>query len=148
MPAVSYTLVSLGALDEEGYHTHIGARHLELTSPKGEQVSCIPYMQGHLYKIVHALDSANAVELVSVMEWHCCLGHIVVKNAHKLIESGAVIRIKLDPSSQEGDCDVCIFIHATCLPVPKVQISSPAPNFGDKVHTDVWGLATIATCQN
>ena len=35
-PSISYTLVSLGALDEEGYHTHIGARHMELTSPQGE----------------------------------------------------------------------------------------------------------------
>ena len=36
VPTVSYTLVSLGALDEEGYHTHIGAGHLELTSLQGE----------------------------------------------------------------------------------------------------------------
>ena len=147
-PAVSYTLVSLGALDEEGYHTHIGARHMELTSLQGEQVGHILCMQGCLYKMVHMLDSTNAVELVSVMEWHHCLGHIMVENAHKLMESGTVVGIKLDLSSQEGDCDVCIFTYATHLPVPKVQISSPAQNFRDKVHTDVWGLAMIATCQN
>ena len=147
-PAISYTLVSLGALDEEGYHTHIGARHMELTSLQGERVSRIPCMQGRLYKMVHALDSANAVEPVLVMEWHRCLGHIAVENAHKLMESGAIIGIKLDPSSQEGDCDVCIFVCATRLPVPKVRISSPAQNFVDEVHTDVWGPATITTHQN
>ena len=147
-PAVSYTLVSLGALDEEGYHTHIGAGHMELTSPQGERVGRIPRMQGCLYKMVHVLDSTNAVEPVSVMEWHRRLGHIVVKNACKLVESGAVVGIELDPSSQEGDCDTCIFARATRLPVPKVRISSPAQNFGDEVHTDVWGPATITTCQN
>ena len=44
VPTVSYTLVSLGALDKEGYHTHIGARHMELTSLQGEQVGHIPCM--------------------------------------------------------------------------------------------------------
>ena len=67
---------------------------------------------------------------------------------HSEVESGAVIGIELDPSSQEGDCNACIFVCATHLPVPKVQISSPAQNFRDEVHTDVWGLAMIATCQN
>ena len=148
VPTISYTLVSLGALDEEGYHTHIGARHMELTSPQGERVGCIPCMQGCLYKMVHMLDSANTVEPILVMEWHRCLGYIMVKNAHKLVESGAIVRIELDPSSQEGDCNTCIFMCATHLPMPKVQISPPAQNFGDKVHTDVWGLAMIATCQN
>ena len=119
-PAVSYTLVSLRALDEEGYHTHIGAGHMELTSLQGEQVSRISHMQGHLYKMVHTLDSANAVKPVSVMEWHHRLGHIMVENTCKLVESSTIVGIKLDLSSQEGDCDVCIFACATCLPVPKV----------------------------
>ena len=36
-PAViSYTLVSIAALDKEGYHTYIGAGYLELVSPQGE----------------------------------------------------------------------------------------------------------------
>jgi len=69
-PAVSYTLVSIAALDEEGYHAHIGAGHLELMSPQGERVGRIPRTSGRLYKVVHALDSANAVEPVSVMELH------------------------------------------------------------------------------
>ena len=69
-PVVSYTLVSIAALDEEGYHTHIGAGHMELTSPQGERVGRIPRTSGHLYKVVHALDSANAVEPLSAMELH------------------------------------------------------------------------------
>ena len=69
-PAVGCTLVSVAALDEEGYHAHIGAGHLELTSPQGERIGRIPWTQGHLYKVVHAQDSANAVEPVSIMELH------------------------------------------------------------------------------
>ena len=70
VPAVSYTLVSIGALDAEGYHAHIGGSSLDLTSPQGECIRCIPHTQGHLYKIVHILDLANAAEPVLVMELH------------------------------------------------------------------------------
>ena len=147
MPAVSYTLVSIGALDMEGYHAHIGGSSLKLTSPQGECTGCIPCTQGCLYKIVHALDSANAAEPVLVMELHCCLGHIAVSSVCKLVESGAVVKVKLDPGSQEGDCNACVYAHTTCLPVPKVRISPPAQNFRNKVHTNVWGPTSVTTCQ-
>jgi transposase InsO family protein len=146
-PTVSYTLVSLAALDEEGYHAHIGAGSMELTSPQGERVGRIPRTPGRLYKVVHALDSANAVEPVSAMELHRRLGHIAVNNARKLVTSGAITGIELDPDAPDADCDACIFARATRLPVPKVRISPPAQNFGDEIHTDVWGPSTIQTRQ-
>src|SRR5713226_2476063 len=78
---ISYTLVSLATLDEEGYHAHIGAGHLKLISPQGENVGCIARTSRRLYKVVHALDSANAIEPVSVMELHRRLSHIAVASA-------------------------------------------------------------------
>ena len=147
-PSVSYTLVSIAALDEEGYHAHIGAGHLDLTSPQGDRIGHIPRTQKRLYKVVHALDSANAVEPVSIMELHRRLGHIAVESARKLVTSGAIVGVELDPGSHEADCDACIFARATRLPIPKVRIRPPAQNFGDEIHTDVWGPATIATRQN
>ena len=147
MPAVNYTLVSIAALDEEGYHAHFGGGHLDLVSPQGERIGRIARTQGHLYKVIHAQDTANTVEPVSVMELHCRLGHIAASSARKLVESGAVTGVKLDPGSQEADCDACIYARATRLPIPKVRISPPARNFRDEIHTDVWGLATISTRQ-
>ena len=146
-PAVGCTLVSVAALDEEGYHAHIGAGHLELTSPQGERIRRIPRTQGRLYKVVHVQDSANAVEPVSVIELHRRLGHIAPSTARKLVDSGVITGIELDPNSQETDCDTCIYARATHQPIPKVRISPPAANFRDLVHTDVWGPATIATRQ-
>ena len=147
-PSISYTLVSITALDEEGYHTHIGAGHLDLTSPQGDQIGHIPQTQGHLYKVIHALDSANAVEPVLIMELHRHLGHIAVESTRKLVTSGTIIGVKLDTNSPEMDCDACIYACATRLPIPKVRISPPAQAFGDEIHTDVWGPATISTHQN
>ena len=63
-PAISYTLVSIAALDEEGYYTHIGVGHMELMSPQDECVGHIPQTPGRLYKVVHVLNSANAVETI------------------------------------------------------------------------------------
>jgi hypothetical protein len=36
VPTVTYTLMSIGALDEEGYATHIKDSHLKIISPHGE----------------------------------------------------------------------------------------------------------------
>jgi transposase InsO family protein len=146
-PAVGCTLVSVAALDEEGYHAHIGAGHLDLTSPKGDRIGHIPRTQGCLYKVVHMLESANAVESMSLMELHRHLGHIAPSSARKLVQSRAIVGIELDPDSQETDCDACIFARATRLPVPKVRVSPPAQHFGDEIHTDVWGPNPVATRQ-
>ena len=147
VPAVSYTLVLLTALDEEGYHAYISAGHMKLTSPQGECVGRIPQMPRHLYKVMHTLDSANTVEPISAIELHRCLSHIAVSSAHKLVTSNTITRVKLDPDIPDADCEACIFACAAALPVPKVRIGPPTQNFGDEVHTDVWGPAQVTMCQ-
>ena len=85
--------MSLGALDQEGYHFRLGDGRLEIVSPEGERVGQIPRTQQRLYKVDRAPDSAHVAEpvSVSVMELHrCCMGHIAVASARKIAESGAV----------------------------------------------------------
>ena len=133
--SVAYTPMSLGALDQEGYHTNIGSGRLDIVSPEGERVGQIPRTLHRLYKVKHTPESANAAELLSIIELHHRLGHIAV--ARKLVGSGAVTGIDLDPSSEECNCDTCIFARATRLPVPKTRIGPPAQHFGDEIHTNV-----------
>ena len=90
MPTVTYTLVSIRALDEEGYAAHIKGGHLKIVSPYREQVGQIPCILCQLYKVMHASDSMDTVELITVMELHCHLGHISVNTACKLVKSGTV----------------------------------------------------------
>ena len=97
-PSIGYMLVSLSVLDEEGYRAHIGAGHLDLMSPEGDQIGRIVRTSCCLYKVLHTFESANATEIVSAMELHCRLGHITVASARKLVESGAVVGIELDPN--------------------------------------------------
>ena len=146
-PAISCTLILVAALDEEGYYMQIGVGHLKLTSLQGKCIGHISWTQGCLYKVVHMSESTNTMESMLLMELHQHLGHIAPSSAHKLVQSHSILGIELDTDSQETDCDVCIYTHATRLPVPTVQISPPAQHFGDEIHTDVWGPSTIATHQ-
>jgi hypothetical protein len=68
--SVGYTLVSLGVLDEEGYKAHIGGGYLELIFPHGEHISHVARTYKRLYKVSHHEDSANMVEILTVMELH------------------------------------------------------------------------------
>jgi hypothetical protein len=95
---------------------------------------------------MHDFKSADVVEM-SVMELHRRLRHISVASTCKLVTSRAVQGIELNPNSKEVDCNVCTFVHTTCLPMSKPCTSIPTQNFGDEVHTDVWGPLSIAMHQ-
>jgi hypothetical protein len=99
-----------------------------------------------MYRITREKE-ANAVELLSVMELHRRLGHIAATSARKLVKSGAVTGVKIDPESKEVYCNVCLFARATRQPIPSVRIRPPAEKFGNEIHTDVWGPAHTATWQ-
>ena len=120
-------------------------RRLCITSPCAETVAEIPRNSHHLYKVIHIPESTYAVELVSAMELHRRLGHISVASACKLVQSGAIKGVKLDPDAPDTDCEVCIIACTTCLPMSKPRVSVPAQSFGDVIHTDIWGTESIQT---
>jgi hypothetical protein len=120
-PSIGYTLVSLGALDEEGYMSHISGGCLWITSLHEEQITDITRTH-HLYRVEHSPESAHVAELMSSMELHRHLGHISVISACKLIQSRAVKGIKLDPNAFKTDCEACIFTHTTRLPIYKPRM--------------------------
>ena len=80
------------------------------------------------------------------MELHRCLGHITPSTARKLVDSGAITGIELDPDSQETDCDTCTYARATRQPIPKVRISPPATNFRDLVCYELMPLIPFLDC--
>ena len=142
-PAVGYTLVSLGALDREGYRASLGSGQLDLFAPGGQRIARIPQTSRGLYRVAHTGESAHTVEPISVMELHRRMGHIAPSSARALVEKGLVLGIKLDPNSREAPCDGCIFARATRKPVPKARVGPQAQQFGEEVHTDVWGPCSV-----
>jgi transposase InsO family protein len=144
-PSVAYTLVSLGTLDVEGYNMGMGGGRLVISSPQGLHIGMIARTSRRLYRVTHEPECAHAAVLLSIMELHQRLGHIAPASARKLVASGAVTGIELDPASQEADCDACIFARSTRLPILKVRIRPPAQSFGEEIHSDLWGPASVAT---
>jgi hypothetical protein len=59
------------------------------------------------------------------MDLHRRLGHLAVASARKLVESGLVTGIELDPNSQEHERDVCVYACATRLDIPKPPEKRP-----------------------
>jgi hypothetical protein len=144
-PSVGYTLVSLGALDGLGYRITIGSGHLDISSHARERLACIAQTTHGLYRVLHAREASYAVEVVSVMELHRHMGHIAHARGCKLVVEGLVTRIALDPNSWEEHCEACIYARTTRQPVPKLRVSEQAKQFGDEIHTDMWGPAPVAT---
>ena len=146
--SVCYTLVSIGTLDKvEGYTFRIGGGRLQIITLCGKPVGEVLCNPCHLYKVECSLKSAYAAKDMSVMELHRRLGHISITTTRKLVVSGAIHGIKLDPDVPEvdSDCEACIITRATHLPMCKPCISTPAKNFRDEVHTNVWGPSKSST---
>src|SRR6266850_5910881 len=75
------------------------------------------------------------------------MGHISPRNVHQLIDNGLVTGIKLKKSSVNAEvfCESCVYAKATRKPIAKVREGKCAKNFGDKIHTDLWGPAPVET---
>lgn len=122
----------------------VGGGKLEISNPYGQRVRQIEHNAHRLYHVTHE-EEANAIKLLSVMELHRQMGHIAPSTACKLIDSGAVTGVKIDPESKESHCDACLYVRMTRKPIPSVRIRPPAENFSDEIHTDVWGPSRTAT---
>lgn len=135
----------LGSLNALGHRITIGRGQLEIESQGGERLELIARTLRGLYRVSHEEEGGYAVEVVSIMELHRHMGHIAPASARKLIDDGLITGLTLDPNSSVEHCEACIYARATRQPVPKLRISEQAKNFGDEVHTNVWGPATVST---
>ena len=149
LPAVGYTLVSIGRLDQLGYSVTFGDGTCTICSPDNDVIGCVPKTHAGLYRVIHtgADDGANAaVETVTIMELHCRMGHISPIFAHHLAENGLVSGLKFDLLKDEPTfCEACLYVKATRKPVAKERVGERAMEFSAGVHMDVWGSAPVKT---
>ncbi|KAG2054575.1 hypothetical protein BDR06DRAFT_833832, partial [Suillus hirtellus] len=136
-------------LDELGYSATFKNGHCILCNPAKDIIGQIPKMTRGLYRVVHDEGSGSvhaAVETMTIMELHRCMGHIAPSAAHCLAENGLISGIKVDMSSGEPTfCELCVYAKATRKPVMKVHKGEQASKFTGEVHTDLWGPAPVAT---
>ena len=147
-PEVGYTLISVGKLDESGFCTTFYNGKCTIKGPDGNYVGNIPKTSRGLYRVDHEPDSVNeALEQLTLDQFHRRMGHISPEVARKLVTKGFVTGVSLDETESGNPffCESCVYAKATRKPVFKVRQGDRATEFGGEIHTDLWGPAPVAT---
>ena len=115
-PDVSYTLISIGNLDEEGFSAEFAGGKCVLTGPNGNHIGMIPKTSKGLYHVEHESEAANtAEEKLTLMKFHRRMGHISADTACKLVIKGFVTGVCLDENRNDENffCESCVYAKAT-----------------------------------
>jgi Integrase core domain/GAG-pre-integrase domain len=119
-----------------------------ITGPDGKRVGAVLKNHRGLYRVDHESESASAAEeVLTIDQFHHCLGHISVTAARKLANDGFITGLQLETthSGDEFFCESCVYAKSTQKPVAKAQKGKWATEFGAEIHSDVWGPAPVAT---
>lgn len=145
-PKLGVTLISIGRIDEAGYSCIFSGGELVINDTKGSTIGRIPRRKG-LYAVERTpLESANlAVAKLSLEQLHRAMGHISYDTVKKLIKDELVTGVNVDIGTPTPFCETCLYANGKRKPVPKERQGEKSSNFGDQIHSDVWGPAPVAT---
>lgn len=152
-PKVSYTLVSIGKLDDLGYKVTFGDGVCRIVYSDGMQVGEVLKNVKGFYHIEHNAsgDSANVIETIMLDKLHHHMGHMSPAIAKQLVENGFVTGVCLEKLSESGEpffCELCIYAKVMRKPVPKERGGERAKEFGEEIHSNLWGPAPGKTAKN
>jgi hypothetical protein len=147
-PDITVTLISVSRIDTTGYSALFEGGACTIRDRNQKVVGRI-LLYGGLYCVEHDKSVAGtaytAREALTIMELHCCMGHITPKATKHLVNDGLVTGVDLDASSGVKSCDSCAYAKMTHKPVPRERAGERANKFGVEVHSDVWGPSPIKT---
>ena len=111
----------------------------------GVEVGTVPRTSTRVYKVEHEDAIASAAEERLTLETlHCCMGHISLDTARKLLRDKMIVGVRLVYSpTKDFFCASCVYAKATRKPAPKMRESERADVFGGEVHSDLWGKAPV-----
>ncbi|KAL5478633.1 hypothetical protein ACEPAI_2819 [Sanghuangporus weigelae] len=148
-PRVTSTLISVGRLDSMGHESTFGNGKCIIIDPEGRKIADIPRTERGLYRFnvdsaTYLINDEDERQKLTVDQLHARLGHISPKSATQLITKGLVEGIQLDQSvPAPKTCDSCLYGRATRFQITKARSSKLAENFGDEIHTDLWGPSPV-----
>ena len=143
-----YTLVSIRKLDEQGYKFSFGDGKMTMHNQDGKTIGEVLKTDKGVYKVIHNGDNSlyAATEPITLMEFHHHMGHISPAVAKRLAEKGMATGLHADTSSGEMVfCKSCIYAKATHKPIVKECQGEQTKEFGNEIHTNLWGPAPVAT---
>ncbi|OBZ68228.1 hypothetical protein A0H81_11842 [Grifola frondosa] len=147
-PKMHATLISLGVVEAAGFAWLGYDGNLIICNQHNDIVISVP-REDHLYRIfydsAHASLATSAVQL-SLFEIHKRLGHVNYGYLKAMIQQNRLTGITLDPrSSEEVECKTCLAAKARRAPISSVRQSPLAEKFGEHLHMDIWGPASVLT---
>ena len=78
-------------------------------------------------------------------ELHCRLGHISPQAVKELIWHSIVDGVILTDKLDNFKCQACIQAKLTTKSVPKIQEGECAKEFGEEIHSSLWGPPSTTT---
>src|ERR1700731_2198789 len=142
-PSMAFTLVSIGKPDDAGCKAEFTDNACLVKDPSGKVLARIPKTNGlyHISSPSTIPDAAHvAIKLqkLTLFEAHRTLGHINYAAVKHAVSAGKITGIEIDDTSDSPFCDACAQAKLHCLPFPE-KASNRAKNYGERIHTDVWG---------
>jgi transposase InsO family protein len=146
-PRMGLTLVSVSKLAAAGYPTLFLSSFAKVMDGRRRVIAKVPASNG-IYRFEHPGSgnfAGSAEETVTIMELHRRMGHIAPEAARKLVKDGLVTGIRIDESSKVTECDSCEYAKMHRKTVRKEREDARATEFGEEIHSDVWGPAPLPT---
>jgi hypothetical protein len=148
-PDMGLTLVSIGKITAAGYKVIFRGPTCKIFDSRDRVIGQVN-VRGGLYRVDHEIAvnvgmAGEAREVLTIEELHRRMGHIAPEAAKRMVSSGAVKGIEIDPTSSIQDCNSCEYAKATRKPIKKVRETPRATKFGNEIHLDVWGPSPVKT---
>ena len=141
-PDMALTVVSISRIAKAGCSVSFEGNTCKIKQGQ-KTLGIVPVTPNGLYRVDHAETAASAIEAISLLSLHRCLGHIAADSIRTLIRQGAVTGLTLNNDATPLSCDSCAHVKTTHKMINKERIALPADAFGAEVHTDVWGPSPI-----
>ena len=148
-PDMGLTLVSIGKITSASYKVIFWGPICKIFDSRDKVIGLINVKNG-LYHVdydiaVNVGMVGKAREILTLEELHCQMGHITLETARKMVSTGAVKGIEIDPLTTIQFCHSCEYAKAIWKPIRKTCVKPRASNFGDKIHLDIWGPSPVPT---
>src|ERR1700742_4070392 len=148
-PDMGLSIVSISRLAAAGYAALFRANFCRIFDQKQKLIGQVHVTPNGLYRMDYETTASLATagqNSMTVEEFHARMGHISMQAAERLVKEGLVEGVKLEKGGGNGkDCESCAYAKLARKPIKKERQDPPAENFGNEIHSDLWGPSPTET---
>src|SRR5580658_2869541 len=142
-PEMGTTIISVNRIAKAGYSVIFKDNTCQIRNKSDKVIGTIPVGQNGLYKVERVYAAATPLERVDLVTLHRRLAHIAPDAIRKMVRGGAIEGIELVDDGSTVICDACEQAKATRKDIRKEREAPLAAEFGEEVHTDLWGPSPV-----